>query len=507
MRFARRSVLLPLMAIAGSGCVYYNAMWSAERLASDARHQEASGQPALAKLSWARAAVKAESIAIRHPDSRWADDARVLQVEGLAHSGGCVQIDEPMARALASVSDVALRERLALAGARCAIARDNPHPVPDLLVDVLNSTDGDRRSAAFYLLGQSAVAQADWSLAIDAFGKSREPSAEIARTRALIAAGRIADARATLPALAGRKLDDSLWISTLDEIARAAGDSVASAALDSLLAQAKLRSASKARLLLADGDRLRHAGQHGAATARYETVRRLVPDSIEASQAEVRALYSAAGAASGVADLAPLSAAVDRLLTRGGFAQQEAMALQRILGVVRTPDSSDIGWFRAGEIARDTLVAPAVAADWFAKIPRVFPGSLFAPKALIALALVRPATVDSVRAVLDSSYPQSPYTLALRGDLSLAYGALEDSLAQALGVLKGRPGLLFARGVGGPTPGRKGPQLDPTDAVTPGKTGAAAARPAAPAGRRAAPVRPPAGPGQPRPGSPSDDRP
>ena len=72
-----------------AGCVYYNAMWSAERYAKDARKLDARGQVSEARSQWAQAAAKAEVVAIKHPHSRWADDALALQAEGLARSGSC----------------------------------------------------------------------------------------------------------------------------------------------------------------------------------------------------------------------------------------------------------------------------------------------------------------------------------------------------------------------------------------------------------------------------------
>jgi len=512
-----RARLLPLGLVPlAMGCVYYNSMWSANRLASDARKQEAQGQVALAKLTWARAAVKAESIVIKHPNSRWADDALVLQVEGLANSGSCAALEGPRAHAEAAVSKDALRERVAIAGARCALTQGRAGVVPSMLRDVLNSGDAKRRSVAYYLLGQSAAARADWEQAIEAFSQSREPNAEVGRARALLAVGRLPEARTFLDTLSRRHYDDSLWAPTLDDLARAAGDSLASVALDSLLLRARFTAGGRARLLLADGDRLRAAGRHTAAGARYASVVRLVPDSVEAAHAEVRGLLAAAGAAQGVPDLTPIGAQLEQLLSRGaGPAQEEAVQFQRVLAAVQNPDSTDVAWFRAGEIARDTLVAPALAAAWFARIPQRFPQSLFAPKALIALAALRPAASDSVMAVLNSSFATSPYTLALRGDVGPAYEALEDSLGEALGLGTVRARVFLVQWVGGPVPGQKGPPLDPVDVavgpagsppVTPGAraaTGAAAVRHPA-AGQ---PVRPAPGQPIPRPTVGADDRP
>src|SRR5207237_282203 len=69
---------------------------------------------------------------------------------------------------------------------------------------------------------------------------------------------------------------------------------------------------------------------------------------------------------------------------------------------------------------------------------------------------------DSLVAALDSRYPASPYTLALRGGDSPAFAAAEDFLAQSLGVegeaLRELPPV--AR-VAPPVPGPRRPTLDP----------------------------------------------
>jgi hypothetical protein len=104
-----------------SACAYYNAMWSAERFAREARRLEARGREPEARSEWARAAQKAESVMARHPRSRWADDALVLSAEGRARAGMCDVAAAPIAQALRTVGDAALRERAASAAAHCAL--------------------------------------------------------------------------------------------------------------------------------------------------------------------------------------------------------------------------------------------------------------------------------------------------------------------------------------------------------------------------------------------------
>jgi len=128
--------------------------------------------------------------------------------------------------------------------------------------------------------------------------------------------------------------------------------------------------------------------------------------------------------------------------------------LTQVMADAETPAAR----FHRAEVARDSLHAPALAAQMFLDAAAREPASLYAPKALIAALAVWPDRRDSIVAVLDSRYGESPYTRAFRGEASLAYAAAEDSLAKALGVPTARivPTLAVPR-FGVPSPGPRGP--------------------------------------------------
>jgi hypothetical protein len=108
-------------------------MWRADQFAAQARRQEREGRREEARVSWAAAATKAESVVAHHPHGRWANAALVLHGEGLANSGACDRAAAPLARALASVDDAALRERAALAAAECNLAAGHLSAAEQLL--------------------------------------------------------------------------------------------------------------------------------------------------------------------------------------------------------------------------------------------------------------------------------------------------------------------------------------------------------------------------------------
>jgi hypothetical protein len=61
------------------------------------------------------------------------------------------------------------------------------------------------------------------------------------------------------------------------------------------------------------------------------------------------------------------------------------------------------------------------------------PGSVLAPKALLAVALMEPLKADSIRGVLLKDYPDSPYTQLVTGGPGAGFSAVEDSLRRVSG--------------------------------------------------------------------------
>ena len=458
----RRAGALALLA-ALSGCAYYNAMWSAERYAKDARRLEARGQEAEARSQWARAAAQAGTVIARHPRSRWADDALVLQAEGLARAGSCAEAAAPLAQARATVTDARLRERAGLAEAQCALAAGRPVAAGAALVEALASEDAARRSRAEHLAGQAAAARLDYDAAVEHYRRSREPAALPARAHALLAAGRPADAAGLIDTLADARLREADRADLIAELAAVGGVDAASAALDRLLVRARLPFAEQARLLIADGDRRFAHGDHDAATARYRQAELVAPAAtIEAGMARVRAQRVLAARATQRSDLAPVIAELTRLTrAQEGGAPGGQSLLQIVMQATATPPRESPGTgFRAAELARDSLGAPLLAGQLFLDLAAMDSSSLYAPKALVAALALLPDRRDSIAAVLDTRYGTSPYTRAFHGEASVAYAAAEDSLARELGVEVARAALPAGARVDVPLTGPRGPWLE-----------------------------------------------
>ncbi|HSM17086.1 MAG TPA: hypothetical protein VK845_08855 [Gemmatimonadales bacterium] len=103
----RRVAALTLL-MAGAGCAYYNGMYNANRLAREAEKAEREGRAFQSDGLWAQAAVRAESVLVRHPGSKWADDAMLLRGKAYKKRNDCPSAIPSLQDAIFSSRDSAL---------------------------------------------------------------------------------------------------------------------------------------------------------------------------------------------------------------------------------------------------------------------------------------------------------------------------------------------------------------------------------------------------------------
>ena len=486
MTVARRRAWLVVACSSVAGCVYYNAMWSAERFARQARRAETHGQEIEARTLWLQAAVKAESVATRHPESRWADDALVLRAEGLVRAGACGRADTALARVRDLSEPLALSERARLAAAECDVVASRYSAALTTLEPLLESPDGQRRSRASYLAGRAAWGQGDGTRAADLLARSRHPAAPATRARVLLGSGRTEAGLALLDSLVTGRFVEAEWSDLLTTTARDASPAAASAVLDNLLQRGRVPPDAAARLLMADGDRRVATGERSVAAARYTAAADAAPDAATGDAARARRLRVLAADARTLDDVDAIATELSRLRAAG-----DQRAFAGLLQQVRRSET-DAAAFRAAELARDSLHATVLAAQLFRDLPARWPQSVFAPKAIVAAIALEPVTGDSLAAVLDRDYPTSPYTQAWHGQQAPGFAAAEDSLARALGFAM--TVAAADAGAEGALPPHTGPRtvlLEPAEDVK-ARTPQAAKAPAAPRPAQPPPARRPA---------------
>jgi hypothetical protein len=308
--------------------------------------------------------------------------------------------------------------------------------------------------------GQSSDARAQW-VQVAAKAKAwRTDDALVLRAEGLAYSGACRDGDALI-ARARASIQDVTRRERVDlaeaECALAGGDAArAEAALAAPLASKNADRRSRAEFL---------AGRAAALRVDYDAATRHFTRSREPG-APGRALVSEqqlrVARATQRADLTPIASELTRLL-RTVSGTEEGRSVLDLLTAVMAVAERPAARFRAAEIARDSLHAPALAGQLFLDAVADDSASLYAPKALIAALAVLPERRDSLAALLDSRYAGSPYTRVFHGQPSVAYAAAEDSLARELGVQgvgtrtnAGPAGVLFDA----PVPGPRGPRFD-----------------------------------------------
>jgi predicted negative regulator of RcsB-dependent stress response len=429
----RALAALLLAASTAAGCAYYNGLFNANRLAGEARKAEREGRTAEARSLWSRAAVKAESVATRFKKSRYRDDALILQGLALARLGSCTAAVPPLRTAADSSHDNGLRTQAALLLGQCWLTLEAPDSALSALATVTDDAPPATRREVLLLRGEARLRVGDPEGALADLESAGAGSATFPRAVALTAVGRPDDAAALLATVVDSPYVEAGWLAALDSLGLHVPDA-ASDLVDRLVADERPGPGGRARLLLGDGERWQRAGALERATGRFTMVAAEVPDSSEGHIARAHLAILAVRRAGSVAAVGPLLDSIQAASRSGGRALVTSGRFLSVLG--RAGEAvSDSGTalelFLSAEDVRDSLAAPGLAAALFAEVERRFAESVIAPKALIALAGLRPEQTDSLIGHLETHYPESVYTLALRGAAGDRYQAVEDSLLRA----------------------------------------------------------------------------
>ncbi|HEY7684157.1 MAG TPA: hypothetical protein VH879_16050 [Gemmatimonadales bacterium] len=427
----RGRLLLPVLLV--GGCAYYNGMYNTDRLAGRARKAEREGRSSDAISLWSQVAVRAESILIRHPSEGWSDRARLLQGTALVKTGDCRRALGPLESLMTTAPNPQIAEPAALLVGGCRLELNDPEGATAAYDRVRQSQNAGRRSLALYYHGRALRTQGRYEEALDELTRSSEPGARGERAAALAGMGRLAEALTIVDSLfAGH---DTLAPWEFLVAAVAAQDAEAASTLADRVAVSDFPAGLGARVMLADAERWvdRDAARGARRLAKADSLAQGTPVQGEAHLRWARRLLSDADSLPALARVVTvLSGYIDDPEPYGSSARALAQVARRLLLVADSVPAGaprgDLQLFVAGELARDSLGAPDLAAAQFRRIAVDWPGSPFAPKAMLALITLQPATSDSLREVLLASYADNPYVLLAGGSDSPGYQALEDSL-------------------------------------------------------------------------------
>lgn len=462
----RAPVRLCACALLLSSCAYYNSMYYANRYRREAERAERSGRTSEANERWRLAVVHADSQISRHPRSRWIDDAWLVRGKAMMAlrrwSEAAVALEN--AARLAG-SEQQRREAQLYLGEAHAGARRLDQAL--LQLDSAILLDNTRlRSRALLARGRILLLQGRPAEALQDLRASGLPEASADKIRAALAlndrelAVSYADSLADSPA----PYRETVWLPLLDTLAGSGLQDWVTTVVNRLSSRDDATPGARSRLMLAEGDRRRVAGDLPGALDRYRAVVDVAGDSVEARVATSRMIRLELSTTRDPGVLPGLTEQLQRIVQQGGEPGAAAGSLHRLLVIADSLQGAggprDAWWFYRAELLRDSIGARPLAADAFAEMATRFPDSPWTPKGLLAAIASGHPAADSLAALLEERYAGNAYTQAARGvpGTEATYAVLEDSL-QAM--LLRMPGRASGPGQDRAQPLRPGPQNPP----------------------------------------------
>jgi tetratricopeptide (TPR) repeat protein len=410
-----RRLALVLVVLATSGCAYFNGVYNARQAEKRGDAMLRRGREAEASTHFATVAEKAETVLVRHGDSKWADDARYLAGRGWAHAGRCVRAVPHLEYALANDPlGVEQREETSLALGICRVEERRYAEAESLLAGVMQSRDRWRSSQGAIWAARSALRRGATDAALGYLSTAGASVAEWELIAAFVVQSDLAPAESLLIRRAGDG-DYRPELLTILPTLWAAGRHDGIARIVHSYDEGRLRPGQRARLHLVYGDLLQEAGADSSARAHFETTLRLSRDSLPGRQASVRLTALA------IRDMVSLTDVENAIQRTADFAAQiplQARLQQNLLFLhilLNRTDYTGASMFLAGEVARDSLGARELAHDVFLRVADTYGNSPVAPKSLLAAASLRADSAEAYVARLREQYPSSLYTLALDG--------------------------------------------------------------------------------------------
>ncbi|HET6779237.1 MAG TPA: hypothetical protein VFH26_10135, partial [Gemmatimonadales bacterium] len=357
-----RGLILSLVAAAGianllGGCVYYNGMYNANRLARSARKAERDGRTFEANGLWGQVATKAESVLVRHPTSKYAQDAGLLRGIALSRLGQCEQALGPLSRLTTARSNSELVEDALLATGRCQVALGNFAAGGAAFSQLLESKNGERRREARFQQARLLRESGQYSEALSALEGLHDRRAEHERVLALAALGRAREALALVDSLMAHgdttKSWDSLVVTLADKHPAAA-----SYLVDRVRRLPNRPPQTGMRMLLDDGFRLIDIDEKRAQQRFREAIKEGAAGEA-AGRANLALVKLDLRRVTRPHDLQPIADSLKRLADRFELASEETVRLSATVEEVKrvatavTPDSAlgDLRVFLAAEAA------------------------------------------------------------------------------------------------------------------------------------------------------------
>lgn len=433
MRILRTQALV-LTVILSAGCVYYNGMYRAEHFAEDAREAEREGRTIQAQSLWGKVGVKADTVLARHGDSEWADDALYLRALAWERLDDCQSAIPALEKLIASTRDPALSEKGTFLLGTCWAKTGNASNASAVFARLINATDPARRDEALFQHGRSLRLGGQYAEALPELRQTSRPGSRGERAAALAGLGRLEAAELVVDSLLQAGDLEAPWDSIIVLSGRH-DPAFASRLVDRLVVLPGVDPEQQSHWLMQDALLLARTDLD-AGLARLRQADSIAKGTGNEGMAPLHSVRLRLHALEGGEGLDSLLAQTWRIGeiggSVGGDAQRLALILEGVAGVLDsvTPGTGqgDIQLFLAAETARDSLDAPGVSEFAFRRLLQDFPDSPYAPKAILALVALGNMAPDSALALIQRSYPRTPYLTVAEGIGGESFTQLEDSL-------------------------------------------------------------------------------
>ncbi|MCG6956287.1 MAG: hypothetical protein LJF04_09900 [Gemmatimonadetes bacterium] len=422
-----------------SGCVYYNALYNAERLLDQGEHARREGRDSVAAARYRDVVRKAAKGFRDDPTGPWATEALLLLGKARLRLGEIEAAEAAFSRAetLATTPEDSLEARLYRGLA--LLDGGEVDAGTTLVSDALAHLPEGRAAAEGHLRRGEILLEAGtvdtgwWDLEQAALmDSSLRTASALERARWALHYDDSARVRTSFDQLlsyreAGTREDT---VSALADAAAAKWGPVVAEQLLGSVDTTAWASTPRGRIRLEWARLIRSAGD----TATAEEIAGHVAGGVGAAAAEGRMLLARwrLGEASTPEDVH----SVARLLV-GSTENPEVAplltAIERFDRLAREGLEQPLAWFAAAEVAREDLGAPRVARGLFLAYADAAPEDPWVPKALLAALAV--STDEGDRAWLRERLEgraTSPYVLAARGDPAPGIEDLEEELARRL---------------------------------------------------------------------------
>lgn len=431
----RKTLFIAAAVSTVAGCVYFNALYNANRLYDEGVAEIDAGRTGSGRSALGSAVEKAERIVEQNPDSRWADDALRLIVRSRILREEWAEAAEA-ARKLADYAHTR-QDSVEIAGflGVAELNLGDAQKADSLLsIALAEESDEDRR---VQLLWYRAQARADLGLieaADDDFRRVTQArptwvAPRIGRVRLLVDSGRLEETAlelSTLLSLAFEGREEQDVITVVEYVAEHSPESAvtALAGVDS----SSFEPGNKANLIKLRGDLRVALGNRSQARNDYWLAISIAPTSRSAAEAQLALITMELRNIATVAEFDSLGTALEEVAQQGGgrrsFAVRDLSEL--FIKVEFWISHGGLGYLLAAETARDGLHAPGLARTLYLEYADTMSDALWAPKAVLAalyLTVVDSArasdmggpTAQDLRRRLEEDYRDSPYVQALLG--------------------------------------------------------------------------------------------